>query len=322
MTGRTLQHHADRREDLPEVIMQIARDRAEDILLHRNQLLRQIAALRGQRLHASEELPVVVHQIKAGEQDHDEHRGEKNVHIALHAAVEFRGANGGGPFAFVVLHQQARDRRAQRGLSCLQRQADLRAGFADIVRAAFVRESVDAVERVPELAEGIGQITPLVGRQVRQREFVFAGKRVFQIGPDAAELRRPCRERIGLLFVEHVAHGERERVEPVLDAQQQQRIGAIAVDGFGLQLFQTAELQHRVTRVHAHREQRRRKTGEEPESGRRSGHLEKGSIKFTEMLFTSPASSVTFVARSHNCGIKDWMSWPSASATGRTASTR
>ena len=55
-------------------------------------------------------------------------------------------------------------------------------------------------------------------------------------------MRFPRRERIGLALLEHVAHGEGERIEIILDAQQEERIRAIAIDGFGLQAAEAVKL--------------------------------------------------------------------------------
>ena len=148
-------------------------------------------------------------------------------------------------------------------------QPDLRARFRGVART---REVESAVQRVPELAQRVREVASLVRGKTSQRVFLFTGKRVFEVCANTPELRGPCGQRIRLLFVQHVAHGHGKRVETVLNAQQQQRIGAIAVDGLGLQSPQAAKLQDGVTRVHAHGEQRGRQTRQQPKGRRRLSH--------------------------------------------------
>lgn len=52
---------------------------------------------------------------------------------------------------------------------------------------------------------------------------------------NAVELRTPGDKGIRLAGVEHVAHGQANGIEVVLDAQELKRISAIAIDHFTLQ---------------------------------------------------------------------------------------
>jgi hypothetical protein len=72
---------------------------------------------------------------------------------------------------------------------------------------------------------------------------------IIQIGADALKLRRPGGERIRFVIVNHIAHGDREQVQIVLDAQQLEGILAVAVNQFGLKLAQTCDLPRDVRRV-------------------------------------------------------------------------
>ena len=64
-----------------------------------------------------------------------------------------------------------------------------------------------AVHGIPELRQRLLEILPLLGSAVGDGELFFQLQRIVQICADALKLRRPCGERIGLVIVEHVAHG-------------------------------------------------------------------------------------------------------------------
>ena len=241
-----LQHGPDGGENLAEIVVQVARDGAEGALLHGDQLLRQFAAAGRKRGHFLKQAPVVIHQVKAGEQDQHQHGRHKQINIALHSSIHAANARSGSLLDFVVLHQQSRDRGAERFLACLQRQADQGASLA---LPAALGEREDTVERVPKLPQRVAQVLPLFAIAILGRCLRFARKGVLQIRTHPAELPLPGRERIGLAAIQHVAHGQAERVQVVLDAQQEQRIGAIAVDDAALQALQAAKLHHRVARI-------------------------------------------------------------------------
>ena len=75
-----------------------------------------------------------------------------------------------------------------------------------------------------------------------RRDFRFAREGVIEIAAHALELGLPGGERIWFAVFQHVAHGEGQRIEIILDAQQQERIGAVAIDSFGLQAAQGVQL--------------------------------------------------------------------------------
>ena len=95
---------------------------------------------------------------------------------------------------------------------------------------------------VPELVERGRQEFALLRRLAGERHLPLLLQGIVQIEPDAIELRGPGRQRIRLGRVEHVAHGERELIEIVLDAQQLQRVAAIAVGELGLQPPEAGDL--------------------------------------------------------------------------------
>ena len=109
--------------------MQFPRDMAQRRLLRGNQLLRQIAALFRQHSKLREQLPVRIDHIQAGEQDRQQRRAQKHIHLPLHAIINLADLQVGLLLALVVLHQKPRHRRAQRRLPRLQREPDLRARF-------------------------------------------------------------------------------------------------------------------------------------------------------------------------------------------------
>ena len=74
---------------------------------------------------------------------------------------------------------------------------------------------------------------------VRHRDLFLLAQRVIQIGSCPLELRRPRGQRIGIVVVQHVPHGQREGVEIVLNAKELQRIPAVAINQVILQLAKT-----------------------------------------------------------------------------------
>src|SRR6185436_17491609 len=202
-----------RRQHLSEFVVELARNLPERGLPGRNELLRQLAAIVGQRRQAREQLPVRTNQIETRQRDDDEGRGEKDVDLPLHLRVNVAHPGGGLFFGRVVGDEQPRDRRIQRVLPRLQRKPDLlaRLGF---VPAAGERE--DAVGGVPELRERSREVLGLLRRPAAARHLGFARDGAVEIPADARELRRPRRQRIRLAALEHVAHRQGERVEVVL----------------------------------------------------------------------------------------------------------
>src|ERR1017187_5071640 len=277
-TAGALQHGSDRREDLAEIVVQVARDGAECVFLHGDQLLRQLAAPRREFRHLLKQAPVILHHVEAGEQNQHQHGRHEQVDVALHTGIH--GANGGRGLllGFVVLHQQPRHGGRDGLLACLERKADQGAGLGLLVALG---EREDAVERVPELAKRIAQVLALLGIAIQRRRLGFACHGVFQIRPQPAELSLPCREGIGLAAFQPVAHGQAERIQVVLNAQNKKGIGAIAVDDAALQPFQAAQLHDHVARIEGHRRKRDANARQQSDCGRsglRHTALTKGSL--------------------------------------------
>src|SRR5262249_4397635 len=135
---------------------------------------------------------------------------------------------------------------AQSSLASLQRDADLR---ARLVRIAILGEGKGAVGGVPELGKRGAEILTLLGGTFHGSELRLAAECVIKIGANPLKLRGPGGQRIGLSGGEHVAHGKRERVEIVLNAEELERVSAIAIGELALQLLQSANLADDVGRV-------------------------------------------------------------------------
>ena len=248
------EHRSHRRQRLAELVVQLPGEVAQRRLARGDELLGDVAPLARQRVEPGEQPPVRSNQVQAGDGDRGERRRQEPVDLPLDLIVDPLDPRRGRLLALVVVDQQPRDRRAERGLPGLQRQPDLR---ARLVLVPVARQREDPVGGVPELRQRIDQVLPLLGRAAAGADLRFAGQRVVEIAPDPLQRRRPGRERIGLaaLGVEHVAHREPERVQIVLDAQQLQRVLAVAVGEAGLQLPQAADLAGQVVRVGRHRRQ-------------------------------------------------------------------
>ncbi len=180
----------------------------------------------------SEKATIVADEIEAGEDDGDEDGGEEEIELALDAVVDRGDASGGALFGFVVLDEEAGDGGAQSGLARLQSVSDLldSGGFE-----ARLREGEHAIYGVPELREGLIQIAALIAGGCGYGEGRLLLKGVDEVGADAFELRDPGDDGVRLGGILHVAHSEAEGVEIVLDAEELERVAAIAVDEFALE---------------------------------------------------------------------------------------
>ena len=81
-------------------------------------------------------------------------------------------------------------------------------------------------------------------------------------------MRRPGGQGIGLIVVQHVAHGQPEQVQIVLDAQQLEGVPAVSVDQIVLQLAQARNLAGDVGGIGDHGGQRDDQAQEQGGSGR------------------------------------------------------
>src|SRR5271157_5209243 len=112
----------------------------------------------------SEKPPVQTDQIYAGEHDRDQRGNKKQVNLALHAIIDQLDSLARLLFAFVVGHQQSRDRCAESCNSWLERTADLRPR-----RRLFALgcKGKSTIGRNPELRQRVLQVLPLLGSTMR-----------------------------------------------------------------------------------------------------------------------------------------------------------
>src|SRR5713226_7137038 len=110
----------------------------------------QVAALLRKSGQLREQSAVGVDQVQAGEHDDGQSRGEEYIYLALDAIVNLPGARGDLFFIFIVLDEQARDRRAERCLARLQGDSYLR---ARLVLLAALCQCESSVSGIPELGE-------------------------------------------------------------------------------------------------------------------------------------------------------------------------
>ena len=201
------QHRSHRGQNLAELVVQLARDLVQRRFPRGDQLLRELAALRRQRREPA--------RTAAGSSESDTGSSGRSRRVwrretsrpaaapgrrcpgrARRSALRFRCSRRGG----------AR-RRAERRLTCLQRQPNLR---ARVVLVSAGRQRKHPIDRVPELCDRRSRYWRCSGvRRVTATSFSL--QRVVEIDADALELRRPRRQRIRLVGVEHVAHRQAER---------------------------------------------------------------------------------------------------------------
>src|SRR5438045_9502472 len=98
---------------------------AQSRFLRRNQLLRQVAPLLGKYRKLVEDKPVRANEIKAGQNDGNQRRCEKNVRLPRDTIVNFRDLDRGALFALIILHEQTRNRSRKRRKLRLQGKAKL-----------------------------------------------------------------------------------------------------------------------------------------------------------------------------------------------------
>jgi len=114
---------------------------------------------RGQLGDLGEEAAIVADEIEAGEDDGDEDGREEEIELALNAIVDMRDAECGAFSASLFLDEEARHGGAEGSLAGLQGVANLLGGGG--IGTGFC-ERKHAIDRVPELGEGLIEIEQLV----------------------------------------------------------------------------------------------------------------------------------------------------------------
>ena len=108
------QHRADSRQNLPELVVQLARDISQSGFLRRNQLLREFAAVARKGSKLREEAAIRPNQVKAREQNRYQDCGQEQINLPLHLFIDLRHLGAGLLIALVVLNEQPCNGRAQR----------------------------------------------------------------------------------------------------------------------------------------------------------------------------------------------------------------
>jgi hypothetical protein len=72
-----LEHDPHRRQDLAEIVVQLARNRTESALLHADELPRQFAAALREVGHLVEHSAVVLNQVEGRRDDQNQHQRDK-----------------------------------------------------------------------------------------------------------------------------------------------------------------------------------------------------------------------------------------------------
>src|SRR6266404_4446094 len=144
------QQRPDRRQHLPKFIVQFARKMPQRGFLRRNQFLRQLAALCGERFQLRKNLFVCLNQIQTCQHNYQQRRPQKQIELPLHAIVNFPNLRRCLLFAFVILNQQPRYCRAQRRLPRLQRHLNL---FPRFLFFSICCQRKHPVHRIPELRQ-------------------------------------------------------------------------------------------------------------------------------------------------------------------------
>ena len=167
--------------------MQLARDGAEGVLLHRDQLLGQFAAPLRERRHLLEHAAVVVHQVEAGEQNQHQHGRQKQIDVALDARVDAANAARRPAARFRCSAPAGAPRRC----SAPPGAPAARGGSARALRSPGRSPPARRCGRArPRTGAASRSGTALFGIAVERRGSRFARHGVFQVGADAPEL--PC----------------------------------------------------------------------------------------------------------------------------------
>jgi hypothetical protein len=246
MVARAAEHRSHGCQHLPEFVVQLAGQVMKRRFARRDELLRDVAALFRERCQLREETPVGLNQVEARHHDGGEGDGEERVDLALHLIVDALHPARRFLLAFVVLDQQPRDRGAECGLPGLERDPDLRARLGLVPVA---RQRKNAIGRIPELRQRIGEVLALLGRPRADCQLILTPQRILEIEPHALKLAGPGGQWIRFAVVQHVAHREADCIQVVLNAEQLQRVSAAPVGEVGLQRPKPRDLPGEVVRV-------------------------------------------------------------------------
>src|SRR5690348_7572386 len=265
MFFRATEERADSRQNLAELVVELAGYVTQGGFLSRDQFLGEIAALTRERVELREKAAIRTHEIKAGQDNCNQNRGQKKKYLPLNPIVDLTDLPGRLLLADVVFNELAGDGGGERCLAGLQRDSNLTASLF-IIAIASQRER--PVHSVPKLCERVGQELNLLRRAMDGGRLPFEPQCINEVRADALKLRRPRRERIWLVVGKHVAHGETKRIQIILDPQQLQGVLSILLRCVALQLAQTRDLHADVSGIGNHRYQRDQEAEKQAEGGR------------------------------------------------------
>src|SRR5262245_33536843 len=115
----TPQHGPHRRQDLPELVVQLPRDMMQRRFAGGNQLLYELASLSRERRQLREETAIGPNQLKNRDAYREQCCREKQIDLSLNPVVDPLHALRGLFFVFVVLDEQSGDGAAQSRLTRL-----------------------------------------------------------------------------------------------------------------------------------------------------------------------------------------------------------
>src|SRR5713226_1151906 len=136
-----------------------------------NELLSKFAALFGERRELCEQSPIRADQVKAGKENGNQSRRQKQIYLALNAVINLPNTQRSLLFALIVLYKQAGHGRAQRLLPRSQRDPNLGPGFRLV---GIMRQCKGSIHRIPELRDRILQILLLLGSAIDRRNLLLA----------------------------------------------------------------------------------------------------------------------------------------------------
>ena len=216
---------ADRGQDLAEVVVELACERALHVLLDPQHPLRQRPQLGVERLDGQEGPPVRGHDPRAQPRSDDQDHPHQHQDLAPDAIVD--GAIGARRLLLdlIVGDQELRHQPVDRAMLRDERALDqaARRGFV----GSAEREHPGDV--APVGVDTLDQARLLCRIAGRRRELLLEPGRFREVLAHPIEGRLPARQWIGLGAIDHVAHQRRERRQVVLNPEELQRVLAIAL---------------------------------------------------------------------------------------------
>jgi len=227
MRSSPAQHGPNCREDLAKFVVQLTRDVTEGGFLGGDQLLREFTAALGNFGETSEQAAVPADQRKTIQKNRQERCGEKEVDLPLYAIINLDDPLASLFFVLSILDKETGHGCTQRGLPFLQGELNLSAGFRFLT---LLRESENAVDGVPKLGDRAGQESALLQCAAGSSKSSLQSHSIVEIGSNSLELGRPGCQRVRFVAADHVAHGNGEQIQIVLNTQELKRVFSVAIN--------------------------------------------------------------------------------------------